>query len=261
MSTVERPSPLARIVRGSGPGLVLAHGGGGGAELNWGPIIDPFAARFTIVAPDYPGAGGTPVQETPLELDALADQVVGAALDSGLERFGLVGYSLGSCVAIRAVSRHPDRIAALVAGFAHPDARLSLAIDVWSALLDGDPDLLGRFLVMAGFSPSFLARQSPQQLDELVRVVAATVPPGTAAHVSLARGLDLRGELAQIAAPTLVVATTRDDLATPEHSQLLHASIPGARLVELESGHAVVAERGDELVSAISEFAATCGAW
>ena len=51
------PSPvLARTVRGSGPGLVLAHGAGGGVKENFAPIMDHLAADYTVVGVDYPGS-------------------------------------------------------------------------------------------------------------------------------------------------------------------------------------------------------------
>src|SRR5919108_371072 len=97
---------FARTVRGNGGpgsgGIALAHGGGGGVEANYGPILDGLAARRTVVGVDYPGTGDTPRSTTPLTLDQLADEVVGAAVDEGLERFAIVGYSLGGPVAVRA---------------------------------------------------------------------------------------------------------------------------------------------------------------
>lgn len=53
-SADHQPYRLARLEHGSGPALVLAHGGGGGAELNWGPVLHPLGQRFSVVAPDYP---------------------------------------------------------------------------------------------------------------------------------------------------------------------------------------------------------------
>lgn len=59
MSTVPF-TPYARHTRGSGPGLLLAHGAGGGIEANYGPIMEGLAARHTVVGVDYPGTGDTP---------------------------------------------------------------------------------------------------------------------------------------------------------------------------------------------------------
>ncbi|MEV6156956.1 alpha/beta fold hydrolase [Nonomuraea sp. NPDC052129] len=119
----------ARTVRGSGPGLVLAHGAGGGVEANFGPILDGLVARHTVVGVDYPGAGATPRSEVPLDVDDLADQLVGAADAEGLDTFAIAGFSLGGSVAICAAARYPDRVSALVltAAFAHRDAKLGLA--------------------------------------------------------------------------------------------------------------------------------------
>src|SRR4051794_22498174 len=48
-------SHFTYTVHGSGPGLLLAHGAGGSAEANFGPVLPELAAGYTVVAPDYPG--------------------------------------------------------------------------------------------------------------------------------------------------------------------------------------------------------------
>lgn len=58
-TTLPRPT-FARTVRGSGPGLVLAHGAGGAIAANYGPILDTLAATRTVVGVDLPGSGETP---------------------------------------------------------------------------------------------------------------------------------------------------------------------------------------------------------
>src|SRR5689334_7977855 len=122
MSTAPVSSRLGRVVRGTGPGLLLAHGAGGGIDANYGPILDTLTAQHTVVGPDYPGTGRTPRATAPLSLDGLADELVATAVAEVVETFAIAGYSLGSPVAVRAATRHPDRVTALVltAGFAHP---------------------------------------------------------------------------------------------------------------------------------------------
>jgi hypothetical protein len=41
---------FARTVRGSGPGILLAHGAGGSAEGNVGPLLDDLAATRSLLA-------------------------------------------------------------------------------------------------------------------------------------------------------------------------------------------------------------------
>lgn len=195
------------VVRGTGPGLLLAHGGGGSVEGDFG---------------------------------------------AGLERFAILGYSLGTAVAVRATTRHPDRVTGLVltSGFARLDNRIRLAVDVWAALLHDDP----KFLTLVASGRDHLEALTPGQLVTAVDQLAAIVPDGSPEHVALVAKVDTRAELAGIAVPALVVATTLDGLASPALSRELADGIPGAELVEIEAGHNIGAEARDEWLAAIEEF-------
>src|SRR5690349_21713166 len=110
---------LSTSVTGSGPAVVLAHGAGGGIEANFGSLIPLLAERHTVIGSDYPA------DDTVLTLDGLADALVEEAVAAGADRFPIIGFSLGTAVAVRAAVRHPDRITGLVlaAGLARADHR------------------------------------------------------------------------------------------------------------------------------------------
>jgi pimeloyl-ACP methyl ester carboxylesterase len=253
---------FAHIVRGSGPGILLAHGAGGGIEGNFGPILDDLAVTHTVVGPDYPGSGDTPRSTEPLVLDDVADTLVRTAVDAGVDRFTVLGYSLGTAVAVRIATRHPERVTGLVltAGFARLDNRLRLAAQVWRALLDiGDRELTARFLTLVATGGSTLDALEPAALDAAVAGLAAFLPPGSPEQVDLVTSIDTRAELARIAVPTLVVTTTEDSLTTVPLSRELAAGIPGAELVEVAAGHGIGAEARDEWLAAIRTFLARVG--
>jgi 3-oxoadipate enol-lactonase len=95
----QRHSPeYARTVRGSGPGLLLAHGAGGSVAGNVGPIMDELAARWRVVGIDMPGSGDTPVSHIALSVDLVREQFLTAADAEGLDRFAIAGWSLGAAV-------------------------------------------------------------------------------------------------------------------------------------------------------------------
>ncbi|AGM09158.1 alpha/beta fold hydrolase [Amycolatopsis keratiniphila] len=247
---------FAHVVRGSGPGLLLAHGAGGGVEGNFGSILDDLARTHTVVGPDYPGSGATPRSTEPLDLDAVADELVSIAVDAGLERFAILGYSLGTAVAVRATTRHPDRVTGLIltAGLTKPDNRLLLGLDVWRELLRGDRRLLAKFLTFAGTGEKQLNALTPAELEAAIDGLVEFVPEGSPEHVDLVARIDTRAELAGISVPTLVVATALDRFVPPTHSRELAAGIPGAELVEIEAGHGIGAEAPGEWLGVIQKF-------
>lgn len=250
---------FARVVRGTGPGILLAHGGGGSVAGNYGPILDDLATTHTVVGPDYPGSGATPRSPEPLVLDEIADSLVRTSADAAVDRFTVLGYSLGTAVAVRIAVRHPDRVAGLVltAGFAFPDNRIRLAVRVWRELLAaGDRVLLARFLTLVGTGATHLNRLAPADVEAGVAALADFIPAGSPEHVDLVAAVDTRADLPRIHVPTLVIATAEDGLAGPEHSRELAAGIPGAELVEIAAGHGIGAEARDEWLGAIRSLLA-----
>jgi pimeloyl-ACP methyl ester carboxylesterase len=248
---------FAHVVKGSGPGILLAHGGGGSIAGNYGPILDDLATTHTVVGPDYPGSGDTPRSPQPLVLDDVADTLVRTAIDAGVDRFTVLGYSLGTAVAVRIAVRHPERVAGLVltAGFAFPDNRIRLAVQIWRDLLAADDrTLLARYLTLVGTGATHLNALSRADVEAAVAALADFIPAGSPEHVDLVAGVDTRADLPKIAVPTLVVATAEDGLATPDHSRQLAAGIPGAELVEISAGHGIGTEARDEWLAVIRKF-------
>jgi pimeloyl-ACP methyl ester carboxylesterase len=113
---------LSYEVHGSGAPVVMLHGGaasfaGNFAACGW---IDRLTARdLQIIGPDARGHGGSdrPRDAAESGKDVLARDVVALLDHLGIERAGVVGYSIGSQVALHALHVYPNRFraAALVA--------------------------------------------------------------------------------------------------------------------------------------------------
>ena len=95
-----------------GTPLVLLHG-------NWATSSwwEPTLARLPVgrrgVAPDMRGRGGTRGPDNEYSISSLAEDLRGFADAIGLERFDLVGHSLGSCVAMQFALAHGERLRSL----------------------------------------------------------------------------------------------------------------------------------------------------
>ncbi|WP_078882034.1 alpha/beta fold hydrolase [Streptomyces rimosus] len=241
-------------------GILLAHGATGSIAANYEALIPALAATgHTVVAPDYPGSGRTPRADGPLDLDALADALVAEAVTAGVETFTLIGFSLGTAVSVRAAARHPERVRGLVltAGLAKPDHRANIWIDLWLRLLDrGDYAGFAQARALSGLSPEALNALPPAELAAALDPDPALPPAGSAEQAALVKEVDTTGDLPGICVPTLVIATTRDQLIHPSHSRHLAERIPGAEYAEIATGHVPMAERPEECQGMILKFLA-----
>lgn len=115
-------------IAGNGPPLLLLHGFTGSAE-SWAPLT-ALSKDFRTIAVDLLGHGqsDTPadpsrytVEHAVADLLVILDRVLHPIDEAGtLERFGLIGYSMGGRVALRLALAIPERVAVLVLESASP---------------------------------------------------------------------------------------------------------------------------------------------
>src|SRR5919202_1304027 len=108
-------TPVRYDATGAGPTAVLLHGGGlDDARLSWTALTPRVAEHATVVAPDLPGFGGSPLGATEPTVTGYAHWFV-AFLDTiGFRRCIVAGLSLGGVVAIRTALDAPGRVAGVL---------------------------------------------------------------------------------------------------------------------------------------------------
>ncbi|MFJ5677818.1 alpha/beta fold hydrolase [Streptomyces sp. NPDC093097] len=253
------PAAVAYDRTGTGPGLVLVHGTGTD-RAQWQPLTAAVADRFTVVAPDYSGSGGTTDHGGPLTVADLADEVLAAADHAGLDRFHLVGHSLGAVTAAHLAAHHPDRVRSLAlhACWAHTDTRMWAEFTHWLDLLRSDAahgtTHFARMLPLMAFGPRYWERTDTAANEDLVRALPPTVAPGTDRQTKVDLSVDLRPLLGRITAPTLVLASAHDRLIDAAQQQALLAGIPQARYQEIDAGHGAPGEDPAGFAAVIAAF-------
>src|SRR4029453_12567894 len=103
---------------GTGRPLILLHGGLGSGEM-FGPVRSALAESHRVIIPDLQGHGRTADVDRPIDIRLMADDIAALIDHLGLEKPGLVGYSLGGGVALQTAVKYPDKVGRLVVASAH----------------------------------------------------------------------------------------------------------------------------------------------
>lgn len=112
---IDLPSgSISYVDDGQGPAVVLLHGGGlDNAELSWGHLIPTIAKDFRVIAPNWPGYGGSPWTGNTYTTDDLV-YCLGQLLDHlSIPSAHIVGISMGGGAALGFALSDPHRVNSL----------------------------------------------------------------------------------------------------------------------------------------------------
>src|SRR3984957_7595920 len=98
-------------VHGSGPPLVLAHGGGSN-HLTWWPQVVDLMNEYSVIVFDHRDFCHSTGENRGLE--AQPDDLKGLLDHLKIERAALLGQSLGGYTMAGFASRYPERVAVLI---------------------------------------------------------------------------------------------------------------------------------------------------
>jgi pimeloyl-ACP methyl ester carboxylesterase len=234
-------TPIAYEDRGSGPVLVLLHAFPLDSGM-WRAQVMDLAPEYRVIAPDFPGFGGSAVSAG-LTIDSAAD-VVAELLDHlGVnERVVLGGLSMGGYVALAFARLYPQRLGALILADtkAEPDdepARAGRDRLIQVATEQGPEAVIEQLL------PKLLGATSMAEkprVAQAVRALAAkqSVEGIVTALKALRERPDAGPGLVHVSVPTLVLVGDEDSITPPEKARRLAETIPNARLVTIPgAGH------------------------
>ena len=105
--------PLVCRQAGAGNPLVLVHGYLGGPRM-WDAQFDAFGAEFRCIAPSLAGFGDSHDLEAPDTIEGHAAQVLETLSGLGVDRFALLGHSMGGMIVQQMAAMAPERIERLV---------------------------------------------------------------------------------------------------------------------------------------------------
>jgi len=244
---------IAYAVAGKGPPIVKVGNWFTHLEFDWkSPVwrhmLEGLSEHRQLVRYDMRGTGLSDREVTDISFDRFVDDL-GAVVDAlELKRFPLFATSQGGTVSIAYTVQHPERVSHLIllGAFARGRAHRS---NPGPSLLETDRAVMRQgwgsddpsYRQMFGIQ--FIPEGTPEQwkwFGELERVSAA---PEIAERIFVTiQTVDVRGLLAQIKVPTLILHCRGDRRVPYEMGCELAALISGARFVTLASNNHLILE-------------------
>ena len=255
---------------GAGPVLLLIHGMAGSYE-NWQAVIEPLARRYTVVAPDLPGHGGSAPGAGDYSLGALAFGLRDLLLALGHERATLVGHSLGGGIAMQIAYQSPElaerlvlvssgglgpEVSALLRAAALPGADFFIAATANPGRRLGGA--LARGLQSVGLRPTVDVAEVARGYASLAdgdrrRAFLATLHSVVNPNGQVIDGRDRLYLAADI--PVLIMWGSRDPIIPVRHGERAHEAIAGSRLEIFDGvGHLPQLEAPGRFVAVLERF-------
>jgi pimeloyl-ACP methyl ester carboxylesterase len=270
MASYQHRSIVAADIRthfleaGSGPDLVLLHGGeyGASAEITWRDNIDALAQDFHVLAPDLLGWGLTDKLYSFSDPAGLRIRHLQRFLESlGVGRAFFVGNSAGGGLVLRASVRRPQAL--------QIEKMVTICGNASVFKTNSQADL-------ENYTPSLenmkkivelLFHDSKWQTEENIRErYEASIVPGawetlsaarlrSPAHQARSTTEEFVKQLSQLAIPLLIMSCEHDPLNQRDWDVNFQKIVPGSKVHRfMRSAHEPQIEETDEFNRVLTEF-------
>jgi len=235
--------------------LVLANSLGSNMHM-WDKVLPAFQSKYRVVRFDMRGHGESAVAPEPFTIEQLGRDVLLLLDELETDRANICGLSLGGLVALWLGIHAPGRVDRLI--FANTAARIG-SREMWEQRIAmvrrSGMFPLAVAMLERWFTAAYRASH-PQEMERIRQMITATDPAGYAACCAVLRDADLRADIGEVKAASLVIAGTHDPATPPGDGRALHAGIRNSTYVELDSSHLSAWERSDEFAGAVLQHLA-----
>jgi pimeloyl-ACP methyl ester carboxylesterase len=234
---------------GEGVPLVFVHGWTANRH-RWDHQMAHFGRKRRVVRLDLRGHGestGAGVRT----IDVLARDVLALLDHLKIERFVIVGHSMGGMIAQTIALSHPERVERMVL----VNSIGKMAYSRGRALLMAASTLVPfKLFLAANIQRAFAPGYPREEIREYVRASAETPREVVMTLYAAMRAFDVLGKVGDIQTPTLMVHGYHDiQLPLSQMLRMAHA-YPDAVVRVVDAGHELPVEKPAELTTALDRF-------
>jgi pimeloyl-ACP methyl ester carboxylesterase len=236
---------------GSGPALLLLHGYSDSSRSF--SLLEPWLCDYRLVIPDLPGHGGSVIGAGMTVAD-FSDDIIALMTALSVERFAVIGHSMGAMIGIDLAARLPDVVVGLVTisgtvrpAFPRGDLITGGILGLCDPIDPGDPFFDLWHACPHPVDPCFLAPISRE-----AAAIPAKIWHGILACFST---LDLTDVAVQVRVPALCIAGSEDTLFDAGHRFAVEGALSKAQSVLMEGfGHNPHWEDAEKVSAVLHDF-------
>ncbi len=240
------------------PVLVMLHGWSMHSGLLQ-PLAEQLAQHFRVICLDLPGHGLS-TSCTPYQLETVTDRLLRAI---PVQRFAILGWSLGASIALDMAWRYPARVSRVITLAGNP---CFVEQSDWPGV---HPDVLSRFSENLTHNSHqtlvrFLALQvnglpeGKHLLRQLKTAIESCPPPAIEAlqgGLKILQTCDLRDKLAALPQPVLAMFGDHDKLIPPALAKAIKQRRPDCQISLLAgAGHVPFLTHSEHIQQTIVQF-------
>lgn len=241
--------------------LVLVHEMGGSLE-SWDDVVPRFAGSRRVLRYDTRGAGMSQKARGELTFATMATDIAGL-LDAHniASQVALAGVAVGGAIALQFAAQYPDRASAVIVcspatGIAA--ARRPAAFERLAKIEAEGMSSVAEDAMLNGYAPEL--RGDGRRFEQFRARWLGNDPSSYATIWRMLANAEMQEALGEIKCPALVIGGSLDRVRPPAIAQEVATTIPGARYVEVRTGHYMAVQTPDLVANCIDEFLKSVGA-
>ena len=239
---------LSVLEAGTGEPIIFVHGVVTTSNI-FPKYVGAYSPEFRGIAVDLRGYGDSEKPATGYSIPQFSKDLIKLADVLQIKKAVWVGVSMGGMILQRLALDHPERVRALVL-VSTTDGAMILDKDIPTIGASREYQEVSRNMIVESF-PAGTQSKTYQPLLDRIPTWNGTVIREALTSMSQ---FDVHGQLTRISVPTLILVGAKDDVATTAIAKGIQAQIAGAKLVEFNTGHFMMAEDPDRFRTVLGDF-------
>jgi aminoacrylate hydrolase len=242
---------------GTGPAVLLIQGAGVCGN-GWQPQVDGLADRYTLLTFDNRGLGGSALdRDGMVTIERMAHDAVAVADAEGIDRFHVVGHSMGGLIAQAVALGARERVGslALLCTFVRgtEGARMTLPMLATALRMRLGTKRMRRNAFLELVMPPFYLQtcdrvRLARDIGTLFGYDLASQPLFVMRQVRAMAAYDGSARWLELASvPALVVSAAHDRIALPSYGRALAALVSGRYVEVPDAGHGVTIQKAEHI--------------